>query len=811
MLERSARSETSMTTPTPTDRPTLVACPACGVLFAWPAAGRCGACGADLASAEARHVWDLDRRIATLTEERWEAVDRLAATRPPAPAPVRSGEGVSLADLAPPAGPPLDSTGGRSRGPIGVPTLLGLAGAALLTAAAAVFTAVAWALLPLAVKALLLVAATAAAAVGGIQLHRRDVPVAGASLGLLAMALVAVDVAGAERAGLLIAEELVPGIALLGAAAMGAWLTTTSLRWVGPVAALALPLGAFATTTGIVALADLGPVGGALVATGASVALVGSGRVWPEHTGRVLHPIAGVVGLTIAGLVAVGAVAAADPSIAAGLAVAAVPTALLAAGARRSVWLWMPVTLVVTLAAPAVTAALPTADTLVIGTAAAAAAAAAAWVAMSVPSADRTPVLLGAWPALAVTFPALGELGRSAALRLADGYVGPLPGLTLDSGPADPWLVAVAGVLALGLLAWPAVQRRPGIWLTGTAIALSPTVPAPGPWLLLLVVAAVAAALAREGVDAVTAVGAGVVAVVWAGADPTAVAVTSAVTAGTAGAVHPRTTEHAYASLTVVVTGLLALGVAAGAALTVADVGVAWAVGAGASVVAAAAAGIRATDPTTGVAVGAPLTLAVTTLVAPLAAPSPRAAGVVLLLLAVGWLLQGLLGASWARWVAASAASLGNAVLLADADVALVEAYTVVPAVLLGAVGVAWLHEDRTVGTPAALWPALSVGLVPSLLRLSGDPRHLGRALALTAAVALLAAAGARLRWRAPIAAAGAAGVWVALTQLAIVLDVVPRWIVFGLAGALLVWLAATYERQQARVVGVGRRLLTLR
>lgn len=800
-----------MTPPTPTDRPTLVACPACGTSFTWPATGRCVACGADLASAEARHVWDLDRRIATLTEERWEAVDRLAATRPSVPAPTGPGTELSLADLAPPTGPPLAPTPAASRPPVGVPTLLGLAGAALLTAAAAVFTAVAWSLLPLAVKALLLVAATAAAAVGGIQLHRRDVPVAGASLGLLAMALVAVDVAGAARADLLIARELVVGLSLVGAAGMGAWLTTASLRWVGPVAATALPLGALATTTGIVALADLGAVGGALVATGASVALVGAARIWPENTGRVLHPIAGVVGLTVAGLVGIGAVAAADPGVAAGLATAAVPTLLLALGTHRSAWLWTPVTLLATLAAPAATVGLLTADMLVTATAAAGAAAAAAWVATSVAPAGRTPVLLGAWPALVVTSPALAELVRDAGLRLASGYVGELSDLPFDTGPADPWLFAIVGVLAVGTLAWPPVRHQPGLWLAATAIGVAPAVPGPGTWLLLLTVAAVASALARDGLGALGAVAAASVAIAWAGTDPVLLAVTAAGTAGTAAAVHRRAGEHTLASITVVATGLLALGAAVGAALAAAGTGEAWPVGAGAVVVATAAAGVRATEPSATAAFGAPLALGVTTLVAPMAAPSPRSTGVVLLLVAVGWLLQGLLGTRWARWVAAVVASLGNAQLLADAEVSVVEAYTVVPAVLLAVVGLAWLHEDDDVGTPMALWPALSAGLVPSLLRLSGDPRHLGRALGLAAVVALLAAAGARLRWRAPIAAAGAAGVWVALTQLAIVLDVVPRWLVFGLVGALLVWLAATYERQHARVVGVGRRLLTLR
>ncbi|MFW5934149.1 MAG: SCO7613 C-terminal domain-containing membrane protein [Actinomycetota bacterium] len=59
--------------------------------------------------------------------------------------------------------------------------------------------------------------------------------------------------------------------------------------------------------------------------------------------------------------------------------------------------------------------------------------------------------------------------------------------------------------------------------------------------------------------------------------------------------------------------------------------------------------------------------------------------------------------------------------------------------------------------------------------------------------------------------AAAITALWVAATQLWIVIELTPRWVTFAVVGLVLVWLAATYERQQRRAVGLARHLRGLR
>jgi hypothetical protein len=210
--------------------------------------------------------------------------------------------------------------------------------------------------------------------------------------------------------------------------------------------------------------------------------------------------------------------------------------------------------------------------------------------------------------------------------------------------------------------------------------------------------------------------------------------------------------------------------------------------------------------PVAGTAVGV-----VATVLLPTSATTLRATGVLLLVAATGWLVLSVLGWWHARWLTASAVSVGIGVLLGDAGVTTVEAYTVVPALALGAAGIWHLVEDRSLPTAVALTPALAVGLVPSLLVLAGDPREVVRTVGLVLVAGALAAAGARLRWLAPTVAGAVTAVVVALTQLSMVVDVVPRWVTFAVVGILLVYLAASYERQRARARTVADRLSALR
>jgi hypothetical protein len=184
---------------------------------------------------------------------------------------------------------------------------------------------------------------------------------------------------------------------------------------------------------------------------------------------------------------------------------------------------------------------------------------------------------------------------------------------------------------------------------------------------------------------------------------------------------------------------------------------------------------------------------------------------VLLLVAGTGWLVLAVAGWRHARWVSAAALSAGVAVLLADADVEVVEAYTLAPALTLGAAGVWSLREDRGLRTVVALTPALAVGLVPSLVVVAGEPEALARTLVLVVVAGALAAVGTRLRWLAPTVAGAATAVLVALTQLSMVVEVLPRWVTFATGGVLLVYLAASYERQRTRARTLAVRLRDLR
>ncbi len=129
----------------------------------------------------------------------------------------------------------------------------------------------------------------------------------------------------------------------------------------------------------------------------------------------------------------------------------------------------------------------------------------------------------------------------------------------------------------------------------------------------------------------------------------------------------------------------------------------------------------------------------------------------------------------------------------------LVEAYTLAPALTLGAAGIWDLLEDRELRTIPALSPALAVALAPSLVELAREPQALARTLGLVIVAGALAVVATRLRWFAPIVAAATTAVVVALTQLSMVVEVAPRWATFAVVGVLLVYLAATYEKQATR------------
>lgn len=785
--------------PSRTPRPdaataTKVPCPACGVAFAWPPTGRCERCGVDLTAPVAAEVFDLDRRWAALAAERLALVRRLEETRPGEPA-------AATATPGPPPPTGHVATSGR-----GIPALLGLAGAALLTAAAVVFTAVAWTSLPALAKAAILLAATAAAAAGALRLHSRGTTTAGSALGVLTMTLVLVDVTGLERAGILELGEFAIPLGLLVAAVAGWLLARAGLGWVSGLGAVTAAAGAFTLTVTIADVAGLSAPAVTLVGTVAAVLLGASAPAWATRSARTVAGLLAGLGLTLAGLVSAVAIADDATAAPAALAATAVPIVLSLAATRRNVWAIAPATLLTTVAAGSSATA---AGATGFGVAAVVAAVVAA-IAWSLTVADRRwhrPTLAGAVPASVTLAAATLLAGATTAARLEELLTG------TERAPLDPWAALAVPLVAVAAAAWPAVRRRWPLVAGLVLLIVAGTLPPPAAWVGLAVVAALAATadrfVERSPVDVgVAALTVAAVAVGWAATEAWSVAVSAAVAAAVAALLVRN--ERGVRAMLATAVGSATAALSVGAAMQA--TGVAPAIGLGGAllvtlVVATYLQGWSRDE------LGAPAlaTAAAATVLVPVLADSLAAAGTLLLVGAVGWLAVAVSGWRPARWITSGVSSVGTAVLLGDAGVEVVEAYTVVPAVTLGLVGVLWLRREPHVRTVTALWPALAVAITPSLLVLADEPRALLRTLLLTGLAGILATIGVRLRWLAPTVAGAVTASGVALTQLAVVVGVVPRWVAFGIVGGALVWLAATYERQQLRARALGDRLAGFR
>jgi hypothetical protein len=187
--------------------------------------------------------------------------------------------------------------------------------------------------------------------------------------------------------------------------------------------------------------------------------------------------------------------------------------------------------------------------------------------------------------------------------------------------------------------------------------------------------------------------------------------------------------------------------------------------------------------------------------------PARQASWVAGYLTAVGALVtvQSLLRADRRElgWAGGVLLALASWVRLWELGVTAPEAYTLPSAAVLVAVGVLRLHRDPTVGTLRALAPGLGLALAPSLLWSLDDPTGL-RPLLLGLACLGLVLLGARWGWGAPVAAGATVGALLVLRLAApYVEDAVPRWVLIGGAGAVLLTLGATWERrlQEARQV----------
>jgi hypothetical protein len=826
----------SSTTPAWLPPAATVSCPVCGAVYDPEVPSRCPGCRIDLTHPAVPRLQDVNDRIGTLQSERNVLVAVLEETRAaraasavhtmpaapatgtgmPAPVPATRVPGpapATRASGAPPARP--------ARAPVPVPTLLALAGGALLTAAAVVFVAVTWETLPAWAQAAVLLAATVLAGTAAVVLQRRELPTAAAAVGLVTMAFAAVDVVAIDRGGLLALGDFLPALAATGAALVGWLLERRQVRWTalaGGVASLVAANAALAATIEATTWPEWTDL---LLATAVALIVGVTALAWVERAARWIVLAGAAFGLFAVGATAAMVVVETTPAVplAPAVLIVGLPIALYLVAARWTDWALAPATFLLLAGTLAFgyrlldAEALPLLPPILAG----AATTAAVWFALRLTAPRRLAVLIGA--ALPLTALALAA-GLALALSLAR-LAGRLAPAYVEQGfGSDPWLLAFPVLLAAAALAVPRVRPHLPWVLAALLVAAPVALPVEVAWPLLLAAAVVATILAAPparlttsrrpdvSVDLLVALPLAVLATGWAAGRPVTLIVAASVTAALAGWL----TWHAddvrqRVALTV---GVPAAALAVAVTLDTAGAVLVVTLGAALLTVFVVSTVLLHLD----VEVPPVVTLAVAavaTVVLPALAATDRGVGVLLLLAAAGWLVVAIVGPRQARWVCAVVASIGNGLLLSDAGVVVIEAYSLVPAVLLGAAGVWWLLEQRELPTLPALSPALAVALLPSLITLANDPRHLARTLGLTAAAGVLAAVGVRGRWFAPTLAGAVTAGWVALTQLWVVAEVLPRWVTFAVVGILLVYLAATYERQQQRGRALVRRFERLR
>ncbi len=758
----------------------------------------------------------------------------LVQLRASAPALVGAAVGGPAAPVTGPAGPAPSRTSdlpaypSAPRPPVrtgltaaSVPKILLGLGALALLVAAVIFLSVAWSALGVGGRTAVLVAFTLASGALGLELHRRDLKVAGEALLTVSLGLLTLDVVGAADAGWL--GDLGDGGLLV--AVGGALLAVTgALLGAGRrlvTAQVVAPLGLVLVGLGLLASLDTPPVlavtGICAVVVVAAVALAYAGRR------RQLTPLlwAGLAAAALwwSGLVLGGLVTAAEHASLRGLWAEGHSYPLLVGAALAL----LPVVLAptraeVVLGARATAAVVGTVglgmvvtddgSSVLLG---ASLVAALAWTAASLAGQRAKEVARFPWAAAALCAGVLGAQQLSVAvarlLSVGEPYTR-AAGVRLD--PRDPVLaqpfllvpaVAVLVAGALVLFVGAALRRRLLVPVTVLALvvagvatlALYP-LPLAAPVAALALAGLALAAVGRHRSGLVEPVAAQVlgtlallvalpngtlaaaaalvlaataVVVMWGGREAGAgVVLPGAIAAGLWSAFEAADLAEVHRAVPILVaTGLLAL----------------WRhrdeTDASFAVVAVAvttASTSYADRPLTALAVDLTVTGALV-VVAGLVHEDRR------LYLRIGALV--LAAATWAR--------------LADVGVTAPEAYTLPLAVALTLIGVRRLQREPGIATAPVLAPGLVLATVPSLLwvLVLEDPVTLRAALLGLSCLALLFA-GTRLRWNAPVVVGAVAGLLLLLRELAPVVAETPQWVVIALAGVALTVVGVTWERR---------------
>ncbi|MEX2562985.1 MAG: hypothetical protein WD358_06985 [Nitriliruptoraceae bacterium] len=712
--------------------------------------------------------------------------------------------------------------------------LLAAAGVALLIAAAAVFTAMTWTRLPLVAQAAILFAVTAGAVVAGIAMHRRSLPVVAAAVGVLASLLAAVDVIAVQRSGLYDFGAYVVPVAGVAVAVVAWILVRFALRganWTGAIATLAVAVSATIAVTidGGLGLAGFGLAGAASV-----VVSMAAAWAWRRGATRSLVIMGALAWMTLIGLANAVGIIAANVEIGDGAIVALI--AVLVLGIAAGPWMesgWVyhrvavaPGVLVATASVGAIVAASVPVDGSVrwLGSGPAiTVAATGVLVAVVVHVADRMTGQIR-WALVAGSAPAAVGVALFAAgfvFRGAIELAATPAGLVVPR--SDPWGLAAVAAGAVALMALRRVRRHPHLVAASVVVASLAVADQSMGWIVMTAFALVSIGLAHwlhvsRAVGIVTSLGAVVVGIVLATPDSATLLMASlaGVLVGW-GSVRGReaTRIPVVVRRAGLVVALLAVGTAAaGAAALIPAWSTERAVQICAALVASHTAAWLAADrcrrrgETVGAALAIVASAGTIAVIAGVSQPTPF--GLLMIASGAGWLALSEFNLKAGEWIGTILVALGLLVVVAGGRVDALEAFTVP----LGVV-VAVIFARRIIHQPnrssAQLWPAMVIALVPSLVLLVGDPAALWRALGLAIGAGALVAGGLKVGWRSPVIAGSVTAIVVALTQIGVVWEVVPRWITFAAVGVMLVRLAATYERQRQRAATARRRLADLR
>ena len=730
---------------------------------------------------------------------------RLRATAVPAPA------------LPTPADPrPVAPRRGGLR-TASVPTILLGLGALCLLVAAITFLVMAWALMGIGGRTLVLVGLTATAGVLGTWLARRGLRVAAESLVTVALGMLVLDVLGAVGAGWVGDPGADGTLVLVGAvvATASGFLLAASERLAVPQ--VALPLGVVSALCGV----GMHTTHDVLLASMAVVVLGATTWVGRLVSAPVLVWVAGTVaGLWWLRLVGLGLVGAIEEPTVPALWVDGNGLGLLAATAlaltpiaigppSRSVGLAC-ASLSATLLT--VTVAFPVVDGTTTQLGVVALVAMLAWTAVAAVLPTRWSVV-AAFPIGAASLPAVGivaGLATDALGRIVEvGAPFTRAPDVLLAGPvpiADPLLVPpLAGALVLA--AWVLADRPRG--RTWTCLA-GATVMTAG----LVTVASYDVPLGVvTGILAVVAIGLVVPASrATVGATGAALAAAAVAAVSTGFALPSDWLTATSAAATALVGSALLTARSARARLVgeallpVAAGGLVWCVGALADVDIAAR-GLPVLVVVGALALARPRMLleasaGLCALVAASAsvghaADQPTSLALHLTVAGVLVTASSLLHADRRElgWLGGFLLAAATWVRLYDLGVDAPEAYTLPSAVALLAFG---LHRlGRVPGASSeVLVPGLALATVPSLLWVLAVDPLTPRALLLGLACLALVMVGTRLGWGAPIVVGAVVGGLVVLRELAPYAEATPRWVLIGLAGTVLTVVGVTWEQR---------------